>query len=324
MDAPARSDAAGWPRDLLNAIGQSSEATTKVQQEDCESFRNRVQEILGGLSDASTAPQILMAAGSVTHAIEDYNSKTQERLTAYLKDLHALSSALASAESLVIQSIIANNQSLQAVQEQLTQSLTSIKPEHHELLRQAASVTRQLLDTDKLLAGRPTLASAPAAAAALPLGPALDPSTGLPKRAEAEKALQRAVDSGATIWVAMFYVNRMSLTNARFGESVGNQVLLFCSQHLGAHLNRSGDQLFRWSGPGFIAVLQRQDSELAVTTEIQRIVSAQLSRFFETPSRTVFLPMKMTGEAILTAGRTFPQVCEMIEEFFLRVGVAKE
>jgi GGDEF domain-containing protein len=149
----------------------------------------------------------------------------------------------------------------------------------------------------------------------------VDPCTGLAKRPEAEAAMQRALDAGpgseTNSYAAVFYIHRMALTNARFGEAIGNQVVLFCSQQLATGVTRANDSLFRWSGPAFVAILERAESESAVNSEIQRLISSPFSRFFETSSRSVYLPMKITGKVIPLFDTNFAEVSGQLDNFIL-------
>jgi GGDEF domain-containing protein len=163
-----------------------------------------------------------------------------------------------------------------------------------------------------------------ASAGTAPVSPAMDAVTGLPTRKIAESAIQTALSGSKPVYVALFYVHRMGLTNARFGEAIGNQVMQFCGQHIATHLIRSNDLLSRWRGASLLAVLERDGTEQAVTAEVQRIVSAPLSRFFETTSRTVYLPMKMSAEVIATTGKTWTEIEERIETFILHAAHATE
>jgi GGDEF domain-containing protein len=122
------------------------------------------------------------------------------------------------------------------------------------------------------------------------------------------------VSPGAQTYVVAFYVHRMQLINARFGDAIGNQVLMFCGQHLATSLSGANDTLFRWRGPGFVAVLERNESVLAIASEVQRFASTPLSRFFETPLRTVYLPIKLTAEILPTAGKSVEDVLEQVQK----------
>src|SRR5262249_53610601 len=150
--------------------------------------------------------------------------------------------------------------------------------------------------------------SAAAVESARPAGSNIDACTGLPKRAAAEAAIQEIAGVGSNAYVAVFYLHRMALTNARFGEAIGNQVIQYCSPHVAATLTKAKDALFRWSGPAFVAILEREESLPAASSEIQRIVAAPLSRFFETPSRSVFLPIKLSADTISASNSSYAEI----------------
>lgn len=141
-----------------------------------------------------------------------------------------------------------------------------------------------------------------------------DPCTGLPTRGDGEEALQHAMQRQAHAYAVVFYLHRMAMTNARFGEAMGNQMILFCSQHI-ARLTHANDLLFRWSGPAFVAIIERQDPHLVVRNEVQRMITVPLSRFIETPSRSVYLPMKVTADVFPIFNKTFEEIMSRIERF---------
>ena len=79
-----------------------------------------------------------------------------------------------------------------------------------------------------------------------------DPVTGLPARAAAEQAMEKRISSGKTCVAALFLMDRLITINARFGHDVGDDIVMSCAQMLAKKL--SGATLYRWSGPGFVAV----------------------------------------------------------------------
>jgi GGDEF domain-containing protein len=144
----------------------------------------------------------------------------------------------------------------------------------------------------------------------------VDLCTGLPLKADLESALERALfDEDSSLYVGVFYVHRIALTNARFGTAIADQVLLFCSQHIATRLLRPEDLLFRWQGPAFAALLRREESLPAIANEVQRTGNAPLSRFFETASRSVYLPIKMSAETFRVEEQSAKSVLEQVEEF---------
>ena len=141
-----------------------------------------------------------------------------------------------------------------------------------------------------------------------------DPSTGLPGRETAEEYIRQVCGSDpGNRFLCVFYVHRMTVINATCGEKTGNEVLRFCSQNL-AHILQPEDQFFRWSGPVLVAVLKRSGPLDGVLEEIRSLLSVPLSRFFETPKRLVFLPMKISGHAIRAQG-AWKTVVDVINQF---------
>jgi GGDEF domain-containing protein len=197
-------------------------------------------------------------------------------------------------------------------------SLTTLQqsgdPQHVLLTAGSLSqaISKYLTDTQRRI---DALAASGAGSAAVEAVSSTDPCTGLPVRAEGEAALQRAITRQAHAYVAVFYLHRMALTNARFGEAMGNQLILFCSQHISSRLTRANDLLFRWSGPAFLAIIERSEPYLSVSNDVQRMISVPLSRFIETPSRSVYLPMKVTAEVFPLFKTTQEEVMGRIDRF---------
>lgn len=144
-----------------------------------------------------------------------------------------------------------------------------------------------------------------------------DPCTGLPLRTEAEDLVRNTIEQKKQAFAVVFYLHRMALTNARFGEAIGNQVILFCSQHIATSILRANDSLFRWQGPAFVAMIERPESLQAVNSEIQRLATVPISRHFETPSRSVYLPIRLTAEVVPLLGSTVGDVLGQIGRFIL-------
>jgi len=118
--------------------------------------------------------------------------------------------------------------------------------------------------------------------------------------------------------IAVFYVHRMNYFNARFGSTIGDKVLVMCSQHLATTLIQPADYLFRWKGPAFIALLEREDAVAQVEHDLQRLLATPLSQYLETATRTVFLPIKLTGSTVPATATTSAEVRDWIERYILR------
>jgi len=278
------------------ALEALAKGPVEFSAEERNVFAGRLRGGLAALDDHAETSQILITAGSMAQAIEQYNGQTQRQFNRLVDQFRELSRVLLDRAGLPtglqqsIESALALKE-LPALEIQLTQSL--------ETARTVPRAEGIAFPGD----ARDSGAHAPT-----------DSCTGLPTRLDAEAAIRRAISSGTPAFVAAFYVHRMHLINGRFGDAIGNQVLLFCSQHIANHLSGTNDALFRWRGPGFVAVIERNESPLAIASEVQRFSSMPLSRFFETPSRTVYLPIKLTAEVFPTAGKNGEEVIEQVQK----------
>jgi GGDEF domain-containing protein len=127
-------------------------------------------------------------------------------------------------------------------------------------------------------------------AAVFSVSPALDPLTGLETRESAERAMAAAIEQGVTAYAALFVVDRLHLCNARYGYATGDQILSRVHRHLATCLS-SEDHLFRWTGPAFIALIQRAGDAGEVQEEIDRINSLKLAAGVQIGNESVVLPI---------------------------------
>jgi len=124
--------------------------------------------------------------------------------------------------------------------------------------------------------------------------PKVDSLSGLPLRVQAEHALDTAIQSGGHGFVVAFIIDRVHLINARFGYGVGDQILTLFRQHLAEHLEE-GDQLFRWTGPVFLALIDRPSLPEGVRAEVKRVTSKKLETTVQIGSRFVLLPVSSSA-----------------------------
>jgi len=126
------------------------------------------------------------------------------------------------------------------------------------------------------------------------LPPEIDKVSGLEMRESAERAMASSRERGGVGHAALFVVDRLHLINAQFGYATGDRILReFCE-----HLRRSlapQDQLFRWTGPAFLAVIERGETPAEVEAEIQRIAGGQLEAAVQIGNGCVRLPIVRTS-----------------------------
>jgi GGDEF domain-containing protein len=325
-------ESTAWKDVTLLLLGAAADHAVHCGSSDLESYRKHVRESIGALQEAGEPAQILMNAGGVVQAISHYSDQTQKQVDALLIDakdtaeifLGHLEKLHSDRESQPILAALRTTVEQALAEGKLSTAREAALASLDELAQQAANRRTRSLELTGDLQARITILeqSVPQGVKPAPSAPpTVDATTGLPKRADAEAAIHHALaavsGSGSKLYAAVFYLHRMPLTNARFGEAIGNQVVLFCSQHLATTVTRTNDLLFRWSGPAFVAILERPESEQAVNGEIQRLISSPFSRFFETSSRSVYLPVKVTGHVLPLFETNFAEVSDKLERFIL-------
>ncbi len=91
--------------------------------------------------------------------------------------------------------------------------------------------------------------------------PALDPVTGLPERRAAEAAVERAYRLKIPITPAVIVIDSLPTINMRFGRGTGDTLLHIFADHVKQTLEPE-DELYRWTGPAFVALLAGRGARL--------------------------------------------------------------
>jgi GGDEF domain-containing protein len=144
--------------------------------------------------------------------------------------------------------------------------------------------------------------------------PQLDPFTGLPNKAAAKDCFALLGPNPAHVYAAAFFVRQMEQINARYGSKTGNEVLSLCAQHIGRVLLRPADQLFRWDGPRFVALLEREDSLMDVRRELRRVIPGRFR--CELRAGSMLLSVAVAADAISITSAGAGEIMEELEKIF--------
>lgn len=96
-----------------------------------------------------------------------------------------------------------------------------------------------------------------------------DSVTGLPSRDAFAESVLGLPPPRTRMYVAVFYFQRLEYINARYGYSIGDEVLMFCAQLLATKILGPTEQLFRWRGPSFCALIERKGTLADVRKDIR-------------------------------------------------------
>jgi GGDEF domain-containing protein len=302
---------------ILEAVSRHAVVSDPLDQ---AAFQVSLREIVTKMEESSDAG-ILAIAGEATKAIEAYNRGVQHSLGSQKSELHSIVSLFtrsmlqvskgSTASSTKLRQIerqiekASQAEDLRTIKAQLQQSLDIICEEAAQQERRAEEVSQQLRDA----------MSRPDSAAVLSEAVSdLDLVTGLSNFRVAEQAIRTAIASGTNCYAALLCVERVEVINSRFGFPVGDRILMLFGQHLAQHFSES-DRLFRWRGPGFLAILNRTGPEMSVRAEIARIVSTRLEQEIELSGRYVLLPIGSSWMLMNLANACAEEVTQQLDRF---------
>ncbi len=296
-------------------------------------FQGEIRAIRATLAADPTARQAMITGVDVQEALARYSKFSETSLGGMTSNLRDIASLLLThahedesvpdpaIEDLRAKVLSADDPAdLQLLRQEIADRLDGVRKKSEERHQRNAELTEKLQDRITVLESYVSTLPPPPAALRVsdPATATVDPCTGLPDWHEAEKAIEAALSSQRSVSIAVFYVHRMNYINARFGSTIGDKVLLLCSQHLATTLIRPDDSLFRWKGPSFVALLEREDAAAHVENDLQRLLATLLSQYLETATRTVYLPIKLTGSTVPATESTPTLVRDWIERYILR------
>jgi GGDEF domain-containing protein len=103
-------------------------------------------------------------------------------------------------------------------------------------------------------------------------------------------AMRIAIAGGTRHYAVVMVVNRIQMINARFGQKIGDHMLTGFAEHLAKQLSGS-DQLFRWTGPAFVAILERAESLESFRLEVKRLLDTKVEIDYSGDGRSVLIPI---------------------------------
>jgi GGDEF domain-containing protein len=143
----------------------------------------------------------------------------------------------------------------------------------------------------------------------------IDKVSGLEEREAAERAMAAAMERGGPLYAALFVVDRLHLINAQFGYSTGDRILREFCEHLKTSLLPQ-DQLFRWSGPAFLAVIERGEEPAEVAADIHGMAGGQLEAAVQIGNGCVRLPIVRNALLLpLSGAGTLANVLSRMDAF---------
>jgi len=287
---------------LLNGI-----ATRAVQGDrgEYEAFQKTMQRIQESTGAEASADELLVTAGSALQALDEFSQRTTQTIRKQGIELQNIISMLTRTVISISAGSDRSTERLQEISQQLAKAVEledvqQLKVRLDDCLGHLREeCLRQKKETDEIVTALQSEIknSEERASANEPLD--LDPITGLPSQETAEATFQDLVRKPGKRFVVVAVVNRMQPINARFGHSVGNQVLRTFKEFFQHELGPQ-DRLFRWSGPALVAVLERTEALEIVRAEVRRMLNKPLENTtFDVGGREVLIPVSASWSVFM-------------------------
>jgi GGDEF domain-containing protein len=337
---PAGEPASAWPDLALGLLRDFREHAICLKEEERDDLQRELDEVVRALQTKPATSVIQACAATLADKIPEYLAKTQKEVNNSLSELRQLANVLMTSLTQVEQADQSTSASLaeigQIVQDarspgelavakiHLMQALARLRTQtearreaNHQLLTALEEKARALELAPDLEATLHAAVSESGVSSeqnlVAAIGPA-DPITGLLGRQAAEAFLMSMPEKAkAKSYVVAFYVQRMELINSRFGDRIGTDVLCYCAQHF-AKVVEISDHLFRWRGPGFVAVLSRGRSLSEVKQEINAAHRTRMA--FEGVDNSVIIPLSIVSQIWPTRKMHSAEIVHHIETFF--------
>ena len=255
-----------------------------------ERFQLLIDELNRKMVTAEKDAELLMIAGAAEQAIRQYETETN----AYW---HAQTNELQGIVSTITRALAEFGQRHSAASERLVKLENSIESisvleDLREVRHRIEGCVATLRDENQRQRAAQTLLNQSLSGVA-PLPPlAEDRATGLLSRQAAEALIveQSGQLLANQITLALFVVHRIQQVNARYGYTVGDEMLKTFLKHLTSKLD-AADRLFRWSGPAFLVLVRRELPLHAVEAEMRRIAAVKIDKELEIGDRGVMVPV---------------------------------
>lgn len=247
----------------------------------------------------------MVAVGAVIQSMEAFNRKTERVIQDQARELRAMIAMLAAAFGRTCRGNGQAIEDMRGVERRMEKAsqLEDIRDVKRELASCLESIgkelQRQQIEATANEAIAQTALSDPIVKRAteeVHEELSVDSVTGLPGVRQAKNVISEKVGAGNWAAVAAI-VDRIEVINTRFGREAGDQVMLFMSQQIASKL-RPSDQIFRWHGPCFIAVLERGNSVDTIRAEMSRALAPRTDHMIVLGSRTILVPLSLSWTVI--------------------------
>jgi GGDEF domain-containing protein len=286
---------------LIEKLG---ECAVENDAEELATFRDDILELAAGLTPDLPQQNIVTLAETAAELLGNYNKQVSKAIGKQTGDLQAIVKILqenllkmAGESTESVQSLGkivrdlergAGFKDLQALKMHLGSCLSGLREEiQRERDMSKAMIERLQIEIESLYGPGGN-----------PLARRVDRATGLPNHEECLMAFQQAIDRGTRHYAVVMVVNRVQPINARFGKEAGDWMLAQFREYIETQLIPA-DQLFRWTGPAMVALLERAQALDQVRGLVKRMLESPVNRTYDVNGRTIFIPITAAWSAVM-------------------------
>jgi GGDEF domain-containing protein len=262
--------------------------------DELQEFRRQIGETIEKFEETTVSRDTLIIAGEAVRSLQIYNQSVERFIRNLTAEKQAIIGSMTETLIKLVHTSEMSGQTLRGIEKELA------KASKLQDLRLLKGKMLDCLETISLEAARQEEwareLKTPGDNSAITLGP-YDQVTGLPTWQHAEARITEMIEARRAGYVLVLFVKNLDNVNRRVGFAVGDQILTLIGQSVGRCLS-GADQLFRWRGPCFIAVMERSTKHAFVMAEAAKIGSISLEKEVEAQGRSLFFKAAMAWTLI--------------------------
>ena len=305
---------------LLEGIARHALA---FDREEYGEFRATLQKLGSALKTTQDPDELLVVAENVCDAMAHYNREAQRVHGAQTVELRCMIEMVSQTLVALAEAGGQSVQTLQSIRNQVESArqlddIRLLRARLGDSLKSLSEEARRQRERNAEMLRRAEHAALVAAGNRQDVD--VDRVSGLPSPDNAEREITARVGAGSGYCAVVFVVERVQSVNLRYGPGAGNRMLQAFGQYLGSKLTPK-DEVFRWRGPAFVAVLNRDYPADEVRAEMARLASDRQELSMEVDGRPVKLPLGCAWTVVpLAKCEIAKDACQQIDQFISEHG----
>jgi GGDEF domain-containing protein len=280
-----KEDVTSWLiRIVILLLEASALHAVEYDPEEYAVFRRQMRETIDKFEQTTESRDTLIIAGEAVKLVQMYNQSVER----FIKNLNAERQGIIGAMTESILKLVNTSETAGQTLRKIGKELSAAcQLQDVRLLKsKLKDCLERICEEAGLHEERASKLKTPAGHALLALSPK-DQVTGLPGLRNAEARIKEIAEGEGLGYVVALFVKNLDSVNRRIGFAAGDEILALIGQKAGRFLLPE-DQLFRWRGPCFVALIERSENHDHVLAEAAKIASFRVEKEIESEGRNLF------------------------------------